>query len=1693
MQVAVRSKERQWRRVEKSHMKSCPDHNLLQHFIDGELDPMDFASVDQHVDSCLGCQSILVRLTENDPAASDSLPNCVRHPSGDDLPTGLLNRLASRVAEACNHRPVKTASESVRIRHESGLDNNTPRQLGDYRIIREIGRGGMGIVYEAEQKTLGRSVALKVLPQRMFQSKSAVARFQREAAAAAILHHTNIVPVYEAGVDNGIFFFAMQLIHGDGLDVVRDEIRKSRSQAGLSTDAAANLPTRSQHSVDETNIQKIETSSAKNQDNHRNVRPDTATRIPPSVLKTHYRFVADVGRQTASALEHAHERGIIHRDVKPSNLILGANGIVWLADFGLAKQFDDGLTRTADAPGTLRYMSPERFRGQTDRTSDVYSLGASLYELLTLEPAFSAADQMSMLDQIKNLEPKMPTAFDRRIPIDLQTIILKAMAKEPTKRYPTALAMEEDLARFLNGEPIQARRISITERTLRWAKKHQALAAALVALTLLLFATSIGASLAAFSFRNQKNEQTELANNNLRLAKEKIAESKNSITQRDSAHQNAYFADIQFANQNWQTGNIFRMLEILRRYVPDSGPVENALPDVRNWEWYFLMSRANLAERTFDGFQQEVLKLRWNQDGERIIGCASDGTLRICNAQGMEIEKINSPGIIRFALSSDQQQVATIDRDRKLKIWNLSDQTLVREIEIQLPSLTDVDWSLEGDRIAVVSDETSSPKIIWTDDWEVSELPQEIRYADRVRFSRNGKLLLVGTRLWSFAENRIIQSTHAAAAYDFHPQRDLFFMGTFNKGVIHHDLAARADLSVETVVDASATAIRFSPDGTRFLVGANNGSIRLFDYETNEQINEFFGHLGRVNSLDWHPDGERFASAGHDGTIKFWNANPVGAGAEDGPAPLTQWHESDAWSYRSVTGNEGEILNRQQSVVAKIPFPVFQIVDYPEWKRSVFVSSTYGAPHQNLRRMVIFNTDDWRQTENVDGVPFFADDKMVAFVSGKFEVINFRNGQRRKTNVGTFQTGTSPAKAISNDGSKLATGLNGEISIWDLSTGLEIDRLYGHQPDRLIHTIAWSPSGQTLASGGWDQNVVVWDVATGSQKFTLRGHLSGVTELYFSEDESRLASVGNQIKIWNVQTGREVMTVPAFSGFRDLWISKSLHEQVSESTSTLFEAVDKANRIAANNDAIQDFQRRRQFKDAQKLALRPESDSDDAQRAQWLALKLIASHPEYSEAHGMLAVAYYRSGLWQLAYDASVRSIKLKPESVAPYGFIAAMSQWQLSQKVAAREWLEKSNRQLERSRQIDFETELLKHECHRLMLPQLNVTNQSMTIKVDTLTDEADATSNGRTSLREALIGARAGDEVEITVPGTLELSMGQLHVDKSIRIQGAGSGLTTIDGLQKSRILKIDDGLPTASKVGVRELTLINGHANGENDAARDRNDQGGGIYCVENLVLTRVKIDGCYASVGGGLYGAGGTFIGGKHINFRIQESTICNNNAREAGAMMADRWTSVTMQRCTVSGNSGQLSGAISQMGLKLRLEDCTFSSNRGWFTSTLRVMGVLQIVRTTITDNHSRSREPAIYRLRPWTGFDNSTLIENSIISGNTADGAPADLYAPPEDAQVRHSLIGSSFFSPIAFAVNENNLFGVDPLLGPLADNGGPTATHALQEDSPAIDAGSSNLDRSIRFDQRGDPYLRVVDGDAKDGAELDIGSFEKQ
>jgi serine/threonine protein kinase/WD40 repeat protein/tetratricopeptide (TPR) repeat protein len=499
-------------------------------------------------------------------------------------------------------------------------------QLGDYRILREVGRGGMGVVYEAEQVSLGRHVALKVLPTKALLDTKQKRRFEREAKAAAKLHHTNIVPVYGVGEHDGLPYYGMQFIQGLGLDAVIAELRRQRA-AGAAGEPATGSEARSSGqdvsavamarslmtgrfvlaapAAEEGSPGPATVKMAPGQEQPHAVQvvdtvpPSSSSVVLPGQAEqdlasgsrrpTYWQSVARIGVQVADALEHAHRQGVLHRDVKPSNLLLDMQGTVWVTDFGLAKASDqENLTHTGDVLGTLRYMPPEAFDGRADACSDVYSLGLTLYELLALRPAFDEADPNKLLRQVSTAEPVRLGRLDPYIPHDLVTVVHKAIERNAAHRYASAGELRADLQRFLNGEPIQARRVGELERLWKWARRHPAVAGLLLAVVVSLLAGAGVSTYFAFLAGERARQAVGERDKAEKSAAQAVAEAERAqnaehkaVASEDTVRRQLAELTLQSGQAHAQSGEVarglFTMLDAWRQAPADADDLRRAI------------------------------------------------------------------------------------------------------------------------------------------------------------------------------------------------------------------------------------------------------------------------------------------------------------------------------------------------------------------------------------------------------------------------------------------------------------------------------------------------------------------------------------------------------------------------------------------------------------------------------------------------------------------------------------------------------------------------------------------------------------------------------------------------------------------------------------------------------------------------------------------------------------------------------------------------------------------------------------------------------------------------------------------------------------------------------------------------------------------------------------------------------------
>jgi len=591
-------------------------------------------------------------------------------------------------------------------------DSAVGHPIGDFRLIREIGRGGMGVVYEAEQVSLRRRVALKVLPYAGALDPRQILRFQNEAKAAACLHHTNIVPVHFVGSERGVHFYAMQFIDGQTLAALVYQLRQpdTAKEAGPPADegttayqSAAGEPTAATEPV---------------------AAQVTLSTGGSGRGREYFRKVAELGVQAAEALDHAHQAGIVHRDIKPANLLLDVRVNLWVTDFGLAQlqQGEANLTLTGELVGTLRYMSPEQAlakRVVIDHRTDVYSLGATLYELLTLRPAFDGKDRQELLRQIAFEEPPRPRRLNRGIPAELETIVLKAMEKNPADRYATAQELADDLRRWLSDQPIRARRPGLLQRLRKWGRRHRGVVvAATITVGVIIIALAASTVVTAAALQRE-SEQKDIAQAQKHIAEEargkEVKLRGQAERQRDAARWNAYLFSIPLAAQSfWDAGDVEQAEKLLDGQRPGEGE-----RDLRGWEWYHLLSlchddlltlREDPPERPAPHGAREGPYVAWSPNAQHLAWFGPDHTVRIWDVSAKQRHLIlrgHSDQVTSAAWSPDGKRLATGSLDATIKIWDVATG---KELPFR-PTLLDrvhpvraVAWSPDGKRLASTQD-----------------------------------------------------------------------------------------------------------------------------------------------------------------------------------------------------------------------------------------------------------------------------------------------------------------------------------------------------------------------------------------------------------------------------------------------------------------------------------------------------------------------------------------------------------------------------------------------------------------------------------------------------------------------------------------------------------------------------------------------------------------------------------------------------------------------------------------------------------------------------------------------------------------------------------------------------------------------------------------------------------------------------
>jgi eukaryotic-like serine/threonine-protein kinase len=947
--------------------------------------------------------------------------------------------------------------------------DEVPGRLGEYELLEEVGRGGMGAVWRARQPGLGRVVAIKILPGGEWAGAAARARFRREAAAAAQLRHPGIVAVHDCGEHEGTLWYSMDFIEGEGLDALL------RRQGAMPPVEAARM------------MEKI-----------------------------------------ASAVAYAHEQGVWHRDLKPPNILIDAAGEPHLADFGLAHtQASTGLTMSAHVAGSPHYMPPERIAkrertevAEPDGPGDIYSLGATLYHLLTGVPPFRGRDVAAVFAQVASEPPVRPRSVIPDLPRDLENICLHCLEKEPTARYASARDLAEDLGRFLRGEPTRVRPISVVASLWRRCRRHPRVASLTAALALSVL---LGTAGIVREWRRAEGRTAE-------------------------AQAQEYASDVFAAYRAYNSDD----LGLARRLLTARDFAAQPTSDLRGFEWWWLRQALTLRpQMELRGHPWIVRNMVFSPDGAQLFSCGSNvrgvtpGTdiailwdvttgRKISSSQNLDVLWARTVGWLpdgRLFLAGNHHAYLFPPGDVTTPLW-------------AVPTVRGASYASGRPAFAIPRD---------VDGWELWNFPSEGPPACE--------------RKYPGACEHVVLSPDASLAAGIHgtmltlwdvtasqPLRTLPHPGRTNTAVFsadHHWLVVLGDYApqVWNLHDPASPAIAleghrlsvwnaiFSPDGDSLITTGADRTVRTWDVPGWKQIDILRGHDDEVWCAAVTPDGKKLATGGKESIIRLWPSRqppPPPMPKHDFQVPLS-WTSDSRFLCLSRRDEETILYDVAAGSVAKT---VSRENDQPRWQSLTpggnEVYRLINAPKLALEFL------DWR-TGSRRTVP------LLAFDGGAIEdVMLSANGQRccvmskpDQTNVWDARTGQHlrrvtrieddvfPYMAVAPEGAWVATSSSRQcfILLTEVDTG-RIVELHGHK-DR-VTGLAFSPDGAVLASSSRDATVRLWRVATGEYIAELRGHPQDVDGLAFSPDGKTLASIGfgEAVWFWNLATQRAVGTIP---------------------------------------------------------------------------------------------------------------------------------------------------------------------------------------------------------------------------------------------------------------------------------------------------------------------------------------------------------------------------------------------------------------------------------------------------------------------------------------------------------------------------------------------------------------------------------------
>jgi len=1069
----------------------------------GQLTDAELARVSAHLADCPTCCRRIDELDSDDPLLARLQQRAAHR---DERLIGPAQRRAA--VRALRQGQVSQAAGAPRDGETAPVLRSAPTHIGDYEILAEVGRGGMGVVYQARHRGLRRLAALKMVLAGAFASPAQELRFRLEAELAARMQHPNIVQVYEIGTHEGRPFLAMEWVGGSSLANRLDD------KPWLALQAAALIET------------------------------------------------------LARAMHGAHEQGVIHRDLKPANILLAesvvrrprsvakerqpsenhdgrrtmADGLIpKIADFGLAKQLDVDAhqTSTGVLVGTPGYMAPEQAEGRSAEigpATDVHALGVILYELLTGRPPFQGATTLQTLEQVRHQEPVPPCRLQPGVPRDLETICLKCLQKEPRHRYATAQDLADDLQRLREGKPIQARPAGLVEQGWKWARRRPALAGLLLVSALALFVGFPGVSglwLQAVQEREAKEEQ--------RLRADQEAQ---------KALRQAY------------RGNLAAALASFNDHeVGDAAQYLQAAPSaLRDWEWQHLVSRLD-----------DSLAVVRLPDDEAVGLCPpGSGIVTAGNHQVRLWDALT--GACRGTLTDDCSNRLTVvptvkgplllveNRDRTG--WRLYKPPLVpgahgQELACALGrQVAGLSVDAEATRIGVLWRGQTDQENYFT----VVEFGPGNRGIDfkghasavfGLAFSPDGTRIASGSAdgmvgIWDTATGKNLVflrgHTQLVAALMFSSDGSRLLTGSWDETVRQWDGHTGQPLSVRRGHKDRVLTVAYSPDGKWIASGGVDRTVRLWKAAQESDPMVLLGHTDSVYEVAFSPDGRCLGSVGMDRKARVWGLVP-----RDQLCCL-RGHED--WIYPVAYSPDGALLasgggDKTVRLWDAASGEMLAVLPHAEWVASLAFSpdGAWLVAGEWYGSMRIWDTATaqlqavWISKEkpaSVHGIAVSPDGArvIVAYARGPIPLQVWDRKSGQVVSVFRGHPGGVMGLTFRPDGQQLATcGQDGTVRLWDART-YELSAVW-HGHDKAVNSVAYSADGRLLVSTGEDQTLRIWDVATGDCRAVLQGHRENVYMAMFHPDGNRIVSGGRDrfLRFWDVATGEEVARLPGHTSW----------------------------------------------------------------------------------------------------------------------------------------------------------------------------------------------------------------------------------------------------------------------------------------------------------------------------------------------------------------------------------------------------------------------------------------------------------------------------------------------------------------------------------------------------------------------------------